>query len=1206
MSLSDRYDRVRKAHHDSNKPKPTLRQRGGRVGRFVLRVLKGSVVVALGLGIAGAGWFGWFYKNEIVENPGPHLERAAIEEIIAQESPILYRDASTRLGVFFAREHREYVGKDRIPQAWKDAIVASEDQRFYEHPGVDPKGIARAMKQNVEAGRLVAGGSSLTQQTAKNLYYRPDRSLQSKWRELVNALRLEAHYGKDDILEFYANQFHVSANGRGIGIAARYFFDKEVEALTTLECAFIAGMVKAPAAYNPFVGATEERRDRARAKARARTRYVLDRMRATGSISQAEHARLVEQEIPFKKGEFRYASSILVDEVADRLAQAPFPELFEELGIDNPSTSGIQVVTTLDEAVQRDATYALWHHLTEVGGVLEGLTAAGLRLPESAAPHKDPDNPPGLRDFSAATVLGPTEAGVGLRLDLGGTPCVVDEAGLTRMAAVIKQAEKGEPWKKARRSDATALATALPAGAVVWASVGEAGRCDLERRPELQGGLLVLDQGQVRAMVGGNDNRDFNRAVDARRQLGSTWKPLVYHAALQLGWAPTDALDNREGVFVFEGTWYYPRADHTPDDTVSLAWAGTRSENLASIWLLAHLLDRLDRGELQDVAGLVGLTPRKGEERGAWIRRVRDDWGVISVPSRYPELAFVAARQDLLLRGELTEPEALELMSLHYGRGVDAEVARVLRNDRGGTRARKLAALDATFLGLAELSERCTPQVETLRAFIAQTQEAAEEPGLFGRIFSAEPEPVVPPAVAAVADVRVRFTGGGVALACGDQREPGWLALDAAVLEGLAASPPTDPVADAVDPVLGGRVRASVIDEVSRGAQRRLLVLEGGDAYDLEVLQYHPDFRALLAMRYLATQARALGVQSDLPPVLSLPLGAVDLGLEEAAAVYQGMLSGSAWTFGGEQPGALAGIGARSVPAAEGPTLLIAEIRDRNGEVLYRATPEAVPVADPDAGLLVADVLRNVVDWGTGRRARGAVQLAGTAVPVGGKTGTTNGYRNAAFLGFVPRATEAGWRPDQGVVIASYVGYDDNRPMRRGGLRLAGASGALPPWIGAAQAVVDAGLVGTAPPAADAVGVPEGHARVPVLEQGGLPAPAGEDTGGRTVLVRGAGLDGDGTVSAERRVAPAPRGGARVPISDAPVAGPAEEPSTAAEPEDAAALDEVWLEEAWGEAPPGASGDSPQGLPGGAPDAVPDDPPEPDTDLDIDPRIVPE
>ena len=217
---------------------------------------------------------------------------------------------------------------------------------------------------------MVAGGSTLTQQTAKNLYYRPDRSLKSKWTELLNALRLEARYSKEEIIEFYANQFHVSSNGRGLGIGARYFFDKTVDELDTLECAFLAGLVKAPARYNPFVGQTAEERGQARKRAMERTRYVLNRMLAEGFLTEAVHKDLTSQELVFQKGRFQYESNVVLDEVESRLSQAPFPALFASLDIDNPSTAGISIVTTLDEPIQRGATYGLWHHLSEIGPAL--------------------------------------------------------------------------------------------------------------------------------------------------------------------------------------------------------------------------------------------------------------------------------------------------------------------------------------------------------------------------------------------------------------------------------------------------------------------------------------------------------------------------------------------------------------------------------------------------------------------------------------------------------------------------------------------------------------------------------------------------------------------------------------------------------------------------------------------------------------------
>lgn len=219
-------------------PGPPRRKLSARP--WLVALLAGFLVTLLLLLIAG----GWTYRVEVVNYQGPEMEKDRILAVIAQESPVYYRDGRSRLGVFFDQEHRQYLRYDQLPKNWVNAIVAAEDANFFVHPGVDPKHILRASIQNIRAGKVVAGGSTLTQQTAKNLFYRPDRSLRSKWTELLNALRLEQRYSKEEILEFYANQFHVSANGRGLAIGARYFFDKPVEVLTLKECAFLAGLMK--------------------------------------------------------------------------------------------------------------------------------------------------------------------------------------------------------------------------------------------------------------------------------------------------------------------------------------------------------------------------------------------------------------------------------------------------------------------------------------------------------------------------------------------------------------------------------------------------------------------------------------------------------------------------------------------------------------------------------------------------------------------------------------------------------------------------------------------------------------------------------------------------------------------------------------------------------------------------------------------------
>jgi len=157
--------------------------------KTLLRWFRRLLVLAVILAAVGALAAAIAYRKYVVNEPGEHISPEAIQAIIAQESPVLYRDGETRLGVLFAEEHREYVPYDKIPKTWVAAIVAAEDDRFWQHEGIDPKGVLRAVVKNVKAGRMVAGGSTLTQQTAKNLYYRPDRSWQSKLGEAANALR---------------------------------------------------------------------------------------------------------------------------------------------------------------------------------------------------------------------------------------------------------------------------------------------------------------------------------------------------------------------------------------------------------------------------------------------------------------------------------------------------------------------------------------------------------------------------------------------------------------------------------------------------------------------------------------------------------------------------------------------------------------------------------------------------------------------------------------------------------------------------------------------------------------------------------------------------------------------------------------------------------------------------------------------------------
>ncbi len=1010
------------------------------------------------VGAMGGVWLGRAYHEQVVANPGRHLDRAAVLAVVADESPVFFRDGSTRVGVFFDGEHRAFVPWERLPVAWTASIVAAEDDGFFFHRGIEPTHVARAMRDNIRAGKMVAGGSTLTQQTAKNLFYRPDRSLRSKLDEALNALRLEAHFGKHEILTFYANQFHVVGNGRGLGIAARYFFDADVDELNLLQCAFLAGLVKGPAAYDPFRG-NPTTVERARARAHDRTRYVLrrlvdepaDRLAGGADLPGGEGGRIArlraivalqieaasllasDFELPFVQGTFRYASSALLDEVERRLAQPPFGEVLKRAGVTDPAGEGLRVVTTLDADVQRSATYALWHHLTEAGTMLERLGPEAYLRPSGEVVALDADQALRVGEFRVGKVVAATVPSTKeLTVDLGGLTCLVDERAVRRVADAIRRGAAKSAWSKAASKDVAALVEALPVGSNVWVSVREvveAGPlCDLEVRPELQGAVVVIEDGQIRAMVGGNDNQNFNRAT-AGRQLGSTWKPLVAHAALELGWRPDDVLDNRTTNFAFSASVYAPRADHASTPDVSMGLAIAQSENVASVWLMYHLLDHLDHEAIGALAERLGLAREGSESDDAYALRIQR-LGVLPTPSRTVEGHVLLAKQEVLsgLLADGHSHEAAAVRSVVYGWGLSP----ALHGDGEGQ--------VPTWSWLTGQSTAC-----------AAAWTAIQEAAAWGD-------------VAAVQSSALRWTleADGAVAHCGGDLGTGW---DAAWPLVLA---PRERL------VIADRWRLGTVEGWQSSVDRRTLAHELGGAeapalYDLAVLAGHQDFRVLLAMRYVTALAAHFGVRTPLEEVLSLPLGAADITLEEAAMLYDGLLTGASWSFPGEA-------GRGGVAAPPSPALLVSGVRTVDGRSVYDAGSERSAVTSPLTGAMTRELLRGVVEVGTGKRARGAVSFIdtpGAPLPILGKTGTTNSHRNAAFVGAVPKVE--GGEVAGHWVIAVYVGYDDNRPLRSGGLSLAGASGALPAWLGTAQGVARSGVIGRGP-------APEGGWQWPVPE----------------------------------------------------------------------------------------------------------------------------
>lgn len=1046
------------------------------------RLTDATLVVVL----AGCGWL----PDRGLGCGEAPTEVATVDEIIATESVITYADGRTRIGVFFEDEHRQALTYDQLPAAWMVAIVAAEDGGFWEHRGVDPKHVARAARDNALARKVVSGGSTLSQQAAKNLFSRPaGRSLASKWQELDYAMHLEKTYSKHEILTFYANQFHVTGNGRGLAIASRYFFDTEPSDLSLVQAAFIAGMVKGPAHYDPFRGDAGQR-EQALNRAVERTRYVLDRI-TTESIErllprptegrviepdvvadlQAAAGRLLERplEVPFRRGSFRYDTSVILDEVNRRLEQPPFASILVDAGLPDPETAGLTVVTTLDVDVQREATYGLWHHLTEVGAWMEAPTAADFLTAAPGDQAPDPFRPPARHTFRHGVVDGQDDRGI--LVDLRGHPCLVDRTGVVRAAVAAHRGARGHARATMSTEQVDAFAEAFEPGAGVWVSVRQGpdeqglSSCDLERRPELQGASVVLHNGRLLAMVGGNDNRHFNRAT-APRQLGSVFKPVVFHAALNLGWNPDDPLDNRRSVFPYSGGRYAPRPAHEPEPWVSMAWAGALSENLASVWLLFHLLDKVDPGGVGQLAGQQGLWPTAQETREDYQRRLQGE-GVLPLRERLPEAAFLAARNAELWN--LDPQGTAEVITLLHGWGLPRT---------GGDGWQELAR-ERTLRHLIDRRESCDEATRLLASALASGS--------------------VPP-LADLTDVTARRDESGLLAACGRPPE-GYRSLRAVLTDEVRGVPrrqwkralriPFEPHRTRVDDA----IELGTLEQIERSMTRRALLDEAieVDLYDPDLLVWHQDLRTLIAMRYVIDMARAYGVETPIEPVLSLPLGATEITLEEAARLYAGLVSGDSW-----HPVGRDATGAR-VRVASSPTQLIERIVGPDGTVLYQATPTTVRVADPEIGEMTAHILHNTIEHGTGTAALGAADDGRGPIPLGGKTGTTDDYRNAAFVGFAAGPGARGYEARLGPIVAVYVGYDDNRSMRNGSIKLSGAQGALPAWTDAVRGAVAA----AAEPAPD--GAPEDgawdleHSHELVLVEvdpaTGLPVDPTDDTG---------------------------------------------------------------------------------------------------------------
>lgn len=988
----------------------------------------------------------WF----IVIYPADDIGPENLKKLLAIESPVLYQDGQNKVGVIFQDSHRQYLSYAQIPQEFVQAIIAAEDHQFFNHYGVDVPGIVRALLVNLQAGRVVQGGSTLTQQAAKNLFKREGRSYREKAKELLYALRLEARYSKEKIFEFYANQFYVSGNGLGLGVAAKYYFDKDVDQLSLVENAFIAGSVKRPNYYNPFIKRDEAAAKAARMRARQRTGYVLGQMRDMGMISEQTYQETTALEVPFQQGKTSFADSTVMDVVKEALAEPEVEEALAANGVENVASSGVRIVTTVDKEMQDNGLRATRQELSRLSVRLLGYDHRSLQGKyQKLAEEKSPIEVGGFvfarvtdtvkgTDPEVHVVLGSSSISGVLTEVIG----VIDRDGLMSMAE--DQAKyQGQRWSSADRQQLSRLVDMMQVGDLVYVSLreldSESGRyrLDLHKYPEMQGAVIAVQEGKIRSMIGGNENRFFNRAMDAKRVMGSVVKPLVYSAALQLGWNAADMLANERAAFVYQGQEYFPRPDHnSPYKWVSVSWAGVKSENLASVWLLYHLCDRLNPGQFKELIAKVGLGRELNESYQQYVSKIRDQYGILINGQVLRRLAFDRAVEligpDLLFDGKGAENDLLH----HFNYQLDGAYAS---DDKEKEKEVRRQSVARTFVE----QQRYYRQLLSYRVKI-EAGGSADGQAL---------------ALSETGDGQVAarlFSGPQGYLFAETPPSGQWrMMLPEEVLSVWRSQPPgSQEFWDEIS--LNGLLSAGTFRQLTELVGKEFQRLSALPAYDSEVLHQVRDFRVLAGLRYLIALVREMGITSPLEPVLSFPLGSNVITLLEVARAYETLVTGLNYRVGR--------------PDADESLMIIDRIENSDGQVIYRPERTGKRVLDPNTALCISDILKNVVKYGTGRYARGRIRISSLdpkrqallddldlEVPVLGKTGTANEFRNSSFAGYVPGLAEdgSGLALTGGYALAVYEGFDDNISMTRTSSHVTGSSGALVLWSEMAEAIIN-------------------------------------------------------------------------------------------------------------------------------------------------------
>lgn len=592
--------------------------------------------------LAGIFIFYWFILRTL-----PSIE--GLRAFSPSVSSHVYGENNAQIGIF-AVERRTPVSLVKVPKYLFQAIIAVEDARFMEHHGIDYRRIASAFVKNIIHRQIREGASTITQQLVKNLFLTPEKSIKRKLQELILAKKVEAALSKDEILELYLNQINLGHGAYGVQAASHLYFAKDVSELTLAESAFMAGLPKAPTEYSPYNNPD---------KAKQRQEIVLKRMVVSGYISSVDAAAAASEILKFQRLQ-------KADDISPYFMEY-IRLLLKDRGYDDDAiyTGGLNVYTSLNLDLQTAATHAVHDGLRALDkrqgfrGPVDHIEEIEDYLNKKKPRGYQPENPFGANEvFEGIVTNVDDQAALATAKGINGKIKLEDMAWARRKLTgkdLKKDIEMLPPKSTAKqilkKGDIVKL------GLKKYDPVKKEFLFTLEQEPLVEGALIALDPatGAIKAMVGGYDFKksEFNRAISAKRQPGSAFKPVIYATAIERGKSPANIILDAPIIYKdqeldkiwkpenYEGKFYGP---------IPMREALAHSRNLATI----RLLDEIGITPVEDFARRIGLV--SPFQRDLSLALGTSAVGILELTSAYGVFAN---------QGIYAEPFAIESISDH-------------------------------------------------------------------------------------------------------------------------------------------------------------------------------------------------------------------------------------------------------------------------------------------------------------------------------------------------------------------------------------------------------------------------------------------------------------------------------------------------------------------------------------------------------------